>query len=149
MPKNDLEESFPKLATGGYRITSLETSVYTCAAWAARETHRWWDPSSGGGSYWPPGVPPTDSLAGLLAAFATLGYEPCGDSGQEPGVERLAIYADGHGSPTHVARQLQSGAWTSKLSTAEDIEHDTLEALEGPLYGKVVQHLRRLIGSGE
>jgi hypothetical protein len=35
--------------------------------------------------------------------------------------------------PTHAARQLPSGRWTSKLVLREDIEHD-LHALSGEAY---------------
>lgn len=143
MHRDEIERSFPGLATAGYRITSPANSDYNCAAWAAGETHRWWDSSSGGGYYWPPNEPLTHSVAGFIAAFATVGYEPCADACPETGIEKLALYADEHGSPTHLARQLPSGSWTSKLGAAEDLEHDTLQALEGALYGKVVQHLRR------
>lgn len=143
MPKDDIEQSFQRLAASGYRITSPADPIYNCAAWAAGETGRWWEPSTSGGYYWPPTVPPVHSLPSFVAAFAVLGYEPCPNAHPEPGIEKLALYADEHGLPTHVARQLPSGTWTSKLGTSEDLEHDTLEALEGVLYGRVVQHLRR------
>ena len=88
-------------------------------------------------------APLKHSIASLVSGFETLGYEPCADAHQKPGFEKLALYADEYGSPTHVARQLSYGNWTSKLGAFEDIEHKTLRALEGVLYGKVVQHLRR------
>ena len=78
-----------------------------------------------------------------MSMFATLGYMPCGNAELERGFDKLAIYADDLGSPTHVARQLSTGAWTSKLGVAEDVEHDTLARLEGILYGNVGQVLRR------
>ena len=61
----------------------------------------------------------------------------------DQGIEKLVLYADEHGEPIHVARQLPSGAWTSKLGASEDIEHRVLAALEGTLYGKVARLLRR------
>jgi hypothetical protein len=61
----------------------------------------------------------------------------------ELGFEKLAIFADENSEPTHVARQLPSGAWSSKLGAGEDIEHSSLTALEGSVYGRVVQFLRR------
>ena len=145
MPKDDIERTFPGLAAIGFRITSPASWVYNCAAWAAAETHRWWDPSSEGGYYWPPHTLAAQSLAALVAAFSTLGYEKCVDARHEPGATKLALYADANGLPTHVARQLPSGAWTSKLGASEDIEHSTLEGLEGALYGRVVQCLRRTL----
>jgi hypothetical protein len=143
MPGADLERSFPGLQGGGYRITSPATAVYNCAAWAAGETRRWWDPSSEDGYYWPTNAPAEQSVAAFVAAFGALGYEPCADASLEPGMEKLAVYAEAHGWPTHVARQLPTGDWTSKLGASEDIYHSTPQALEGVLYGKVVQYLCR------
>jgi hypothetical protein len=70
-----------------------------------------------------------------------LGFERCDDADWEPGVEKLAIFADASG-PTHVARQLPNGMWTSKMGKMEDIEH-TLEGLSGGKYGYVQVILRR------
>ena len=44
---------------------------------------------------------------------------------------------------THAARLKADGKWTSKLGTEEDIEHNTLESMEGDLYGLVIQILRK------
>lgn len=107
------------------------------------ENDRWWDPSLGCGNYWPEVVPRVLSCANLAAALATLGYAQCETADLEPDFEKLAVYADEYGVPTHVARQLPSGSWTSKLGTAEDIEHDRPASLEGTVYGLVVRYLRR------
>jgi hypothetical protein len=56
--------------------------------------------------------------------------------------ERVAVFVDGGGAPTHVARLLPSGRWSSKLGEWIDIEHD-LSALEGPAYGRVASVMRR------
>ena len=53
------------------------------------------------------------------------GYAPIGEDGPlQDGYEKIAIYAL-DGEPTHAARQLDTGRWTSKLGKHEDIEHDT------------------------
>ncbi len=65
--------------------------------------------------------------------------------------EKIAIYVDTDGVPTHAARQLPDGSWTSKLGDWEDIQHQTLEALETGNdkahqelgYGKVAKIMRR------
>jgi hypothetical protein len=44
---------------------------------------------------------------------------------------------------THAARQLPSGAWTSKLGDWEDIEHNALSGLESSFYGRVSIILKR------
>jgi hypothetical protein len=53
------------------------------------------------------------------------------------------IYADKDNCFTHVARQLYTGAWTSKIGEWEDIEHLTLEAVSGGLYGEPAIIMRK------
>lgn len=70
-------------------------------------------------------------------------YKVCDDGQPEPGVEKLAIYVDDNDVPQHVARQLPDGNWTSKLGKGEDIQHNSLDSLEGDLYGKVAIFMMR------
>jgi hypothetical protein len=93
--------------------------------------------------YWPPGAPFEETIDAFIEAFRTLGFLECPDGAYEIGVEKIALYATSAGTPTHMARQLVSGGWTSKLGSNVDIEHATLEQIEGPLYGKVVRFLKR------
>jgi hypothetical protein len=44
---------------------------------------------------------------------------------------------------THAARQLSDEKRTSKLGKAEDIEHDTPEAVASGIHGEVVEITRR------
>jgi hypothetical protein len=128
---------FPRLTPGNHRVTSSPTPDYNCIAWAAHDTARWWEP----GVFWP--VPAGGYGPDVLeAAFLALGSEPCPDGGAEAGWEKVALYAAGP-FYTHAARQLPSGAWTSKLGRLEDIEHDTAEAVAGGVYGDVYRFLRR------
>jgi hypothetical protein len=60
----------------------------------------------------------------------------------EPGSEKIAVFANAKGVPTHAARQLASGFWTSKLGVSEDIEH-RLRDLEGDIYGTVALIMKR------
>src|SRR6185503_17050654 len=96
------------------------------------------------GYFWPTNVPAELTLPNLTAVYKLSRYEACQTSDLEVGFEKIAIYADSDGSPTHAARQLPSGAWTSKLGELEDIEHATLSSLES-IYGKVKQVLKRPI----
>jgi len=75
--------------------------------------------------------------------FETLNYTPCENGSLEPGFEEVALYANEEGVPKHAARQLSTGEWASKCGRAEDIIHNDLKALEGSVYGMVVQFLRR------
>ena len=135
-----LEQHFPNLARTTYSVTSPLTPAYNCIAWAAGDSTRWWWPDDH--VYWPGGVPVEESLDSFVAAFETLEYEACPDGQLEPGFEKVAIYASADAVPTHAARQLPNGLWTSKLGKDVDIEHE-LEGLTSQKYGKAVRFLRR------
>lgn len=140
---NDLEAIFPQLVPQHYRITSPISKRYNCVAWAAGDEGKWWWPGDGSNeSYWPPSAPQEESLAAFVAAFASLDYKSCTDSSLESEFERIAIFVDENGVPTHVARQLDNGSWTSKIGELEDIEH-RLSDLEGSAYGTVAQIMKR------
>ena len=134
---------FPNLDVTGYRITSPASSHYNCIAWSAHDDTAWWWPDPFSLYYWPETVPRLETLAAFIAAYGTRGYEPCDNESLEAGFEKVAIYVDANGTPTHTARQLSSGRWTSKLGRQEDIEHHTLAGLTGTTYGHVAQFLRR------
>ncbi len=129
---------FPHLAGDDFEKTS-DDDFYNCIAWAAEDTTNWWWPSN----YWPAGVAQVETLGAFVAAYATIGYQPCDDGDFEFAWERVVIYCDPAGTPTHAARQLDDGAWTSKLGSLWDIKHATPRGVEGPLYGAAVQFLRR------
>jgi hypothetical protein len=131
-----LEDLFPGLHASGYAVTSPEDVRYNCVAWVVGDVDQWWWPAED--SYWPDEVAREETIA----AFAGIGFAPCDDSRLEPGYEKIAIYAAPDGTPTHVARQLNSGRWSSKLGQLQDIQH-RLEDLAGPLYGRVAQLLKR------
>ena len=143
------EAYFSRMNGGNYEVTSEETAVYNCIAYAAHADDAWWWPAEGiPGVHWPEDVPCEETVEAFLAAYATLGFAPCADAGHEHGVEKIALYCDGSGTPTHAARQLASGRWTSKLGEWEDIEHHTPDVLESRSpdelgYGSVTIYLSR------
>ena len=134
---------FPRLRRGNYRVTSCRTRRYNCIAWAAGREDRWWWPGSARSSYWPPGVPRECSLGAFALAFGGLGYEECRDGSLEVGFQKIALFAKLDNQPTHAARQLANGKWTSKLGPLEDIMHDSVEDVSGPEYGDPVMFMRR------
>ena len=138
-----LEREFIKLRDEHYLVTSDSTDEYNCIAWAANDTERWWWPHPD--SYWPTGLPHVETLANFIRAFQTLGYEPCEDGALEIGYTKVVIYINAQGIPTHMARQLPFGGWTSKLGEAWDIEHQTVQGVEGNAYGLVGQYLKRAL----
>jgi hypothetical protein len=125
--------SFPGLAAQGYRVTSSQSWRYNCIAWAASRDDRWWWPSPDG--FWPENTVRAATLEAFEAAFNTLGFQTCVSADFEPGVEKIAVFVDAQGRPTHAARQLENGRWTSKLGSNVDIEHSTPDALNGRSYG--------------
>ncbi len=142
-----LEEAFPNLREEEYRPTSPISKLYNCIAWAAGRVDRWWEPVPFTNYYWPPTAPLIKNLESYTKAFQSLGYEQCDDASLELGFEKVAIYCKGKrgDEPEHMARQLPSGWWTSKLGRDVDIEHQTLEGVEGNVYGHVEQVLKRPI----
>lgn len=141
-----IEAQVPRLVDAEYRITSPRDSRYNCFAWAAKDNARFWSPTMlGSGVYWPPGIPALPSMAGVIDAYVRTGYEVCDSSTLEPEFEKIVIFADTSGDPRHAARQLPSGAWTSKLGEHVDIEHKDVDAVGGILYGEPAVYMRRRV----
>lgn len=136
---------FPRLTRRNHRITSSCDPDYNCIAWAANCNADWWWPRTGPSarSYWPPGARHEVSLRAFVQAFQLLGYVKCVDGSLEPGYQKVAIFI-ANNKPTHAARQLPSGKWTSKLGRLEDIEHTSVEDVNGPLYGVPAQFMKKL-----
>lgn len=139
---NLLEEFFPKLSSGNYRVTSPPDNRYNCIALAAGDTSQWWWPLSDARYYWPPTISREATIDAFVSVFRSFGYELCDGAEVKGGYEYVALFADAANVPTHAARQLPGGKWTSKLGEAEHIEHE-LRDLEGDAYGTVVAVLRR------
>lgn len=136
---------FPYLQEADREITSPASQEYNCIAWAAGDTENWWWPDDMGTGYWPSSAPRVETRLAFVLAYGTLGYVPCEDGSVEAGFEKIVLYEDDKGIPTHAARQLPDGRWASKLGPFEDIEHRNVECLRGPVYGNVAQYLKRPI----
>jgi len=129
--------------------TSPATPTYNCIAWSAKNTHRWFWP--GPDSYWPDNIPREETLQAFIMLYESMGYEICDNDSQEDGYEKVAIFVDQFNKPTHAARQVRDGRWSSKLGQSIDIEHDlqdvtpfTLSYSRGRTnYGRVAQILKR------
>jgi hypothetical protein len=138
-----LRRHCPRLRRTLYRVTSSPADEYNCFAWAAGEIHRRWDPTRRRTerNYWPVDSRST-ALEDAVAAFEAVGFRRVDDSQPTAGHQTIMLYvSDGH--ITHAARLLENGCWTSKLGTDIDIEHDTLDALAGGLYGEPAVMLDR------
>ena len=148
MARRALTFNLPGLDGTTFAVTSPRTPRYNCIAWALGESHRSWDPSEDSGDYWPENLPADTRIDTFESLFATHGFVRCADGRQEQNVEKIALFADEDGF-THVARQLATGLWTSKLGACEDIEHEltALTAKRSPSrqwdYGRIVGFMMR------
>jgi hypothetical protein len=138
-----LPEDFPRLTESNHNITSDASPEYNCFSWAADATTQRWEPDQMDIYYWPPGVPREMNMEAFIQAYSTLGYNPCDTTKAEDGFEKILLYADDDGTPTHAAKQLPNGHWTSKIGDYEDIEHETPACVEGPVYGVSAICLKR------
>ena len=139
---SEIERLFPRLQSSEYRVTSPEDAGYNCIAWAAEDNGRRWWPGGASGEYWPDGAPCSETLSAFVRAFETLGYVSCLGHDMEAGFQKIAIFVDATDEPTHAARQLPDGRWTSKLGRLEDVEHHLREPRR--LLCQVLHHLHQL-----
>jgi hypothetical protein len=142
MQSDAIEKAFPDLVTSGYKISSPRDYRYNCIAWAAKSGTKWWWPDPQNIGFWPAGVPREVSLESFMSAFESLGFSVCDNQDFEDGFEKIAIFTDSQDIPTHAARQLPSGKWTSELGRLEDIEHELI-GVGGAAYGKISVVLRK------
>ena len=102
----------------------------------------------GGMFYWPPDVNEADLVEAWTKICTKVGYERTDSREHEPGFEKIAIYVDPEEMlPNHVARS-DGHVWKSKLGKGQDIDHLSLEVLEGnekDEYGRVQRILKRPI----
>ena len=119
-----IEKLFPALAEAGYSKSSEQNPCYNCFAFAVHDTGQYWQKLSVNGYYWP--LERDDRLEDWVRASGLNNFEPTDNWDLEDGFEKVCIYVNAAGSPEHVARQLESGKWTSKIGKLEDIEHETL-----------------------
>ena len=143
-----LDFDFPLLRKEGYEVTSPAERDYNCIAWAFGDKSRWWWPDKYLQYYWPPNVKRDETLESFIEAFENMGFEICEKAEREEGFEKISIYTKHDHNPTHAARQLENGKWTSKLGQSEDIEHN-FDSITGPFYGSVAVIMKRPIQKNE
>lgn len=144
-----MENIFENLRPDNYEGKSNPDFDYNCIAWAIGRMDKPWWPSKTGGYHWPKTLPRdelgSETLKNFIRAFKREGFKVCGGKtySLEKGFEKVVIFVKGQQNPTHAARQLSSGMWTSKIGDEEDIEHVSPSVLEGSIYGKVAIVMKR------
>ena len=129
-----LRPNFPYITESNSSPTSPETVEYNCIAWAYGRNDVWCEPDASGQYFWPISCREY-SIAAFEELFSSIGYSRCVNALKEDGFLKIVLYVDKAGRPTHAAKQLPTGKWTSKLGPNVDIEHDSPEVLNGPAYG--------------
>jgi hypothetical protein len=151
MTEDEIVALIPALR-GAVEIKSPADENYNCIAWSLNDLHQWWWPTPTGtgrwpGKYWPTGILNEETLAAFIALYERLGFKKCSSGDFEEGYDKIAIYTDHLGTPTHAARWWQEDlGWSSKLGEENDILHHSLESLEGTAYGHVSQIMKRKRG---
>ncbi|CAN5501166.1 hypothetical protein BH10BAC5_BH10BAC5_26990 [soil metagenome] len=138
----EIEFSLKGIKRENYIITSPKAN-YNCIAYAASNDSKWWWPIN---SYWPKGIKREETLDSFTECYGTLGYEVCDNGLIEEGFEKIAIYCNNYGLPTHASKQKFNSKfqWESKLGSIHDIEH-SVNAFEGTVYGNISVFMKRKI----
>lgn len=156
----EFKEDFPDIDISNHKKTSEYDPSYNCIAYAADDDKHWWWPlrkiyhgkekewvdqhrELGKIVYWPEVTEEDVTLESFIEAFGTRGYTTCADGNLEQDFEKIVIYLNEKKEPTHAAKQLEDGKWSSKIGENEDICHTTPDVLNGELYGKPFQYMKR------
>jgi len=135
-----LEREHPRLVGSGYELTSPENGLYNCIAWAANDNRKFWWPDPMFRRHWPIARRSVTRTC-FIEAFEFIGFAVCEGDVVESEFIKVALY-ELNGTPTHMARQLPNGKWTSKCGPLEDITH-TLRDLETGIYGQVALFMKK------
>lgn len=133
---------FPNSKFEPFIVTSPITTHYNCIAWAFEDNTKWYWPDSANYYFWPDEISREEKVQNFIELFKLIGYQVCTNGTLEQGYLKIAIYADSAGKPTHAARQLSNGYWTSKLGQYFDVTH-TIFAMQNGSYGNVAVYMRR------
>jgi hypothetical protein len=137
MTDDEIATYWPNLSKNHFEITSLKTNTYNCLAWALGDDSMWMDMYVFQIKY-DLNAEDLDHSSEGYAIFLEkyYGFEKSDNGELEERMDKIALFEDNNRDWTHACRQLSDGKWASKMGRWEDIEHVTLEVLEGKFYGK-------------
>jgi hypothetical protein len=139
---------YPDLEQPCFHITSEASGAYNCIGWVLDSTDAYIWPTGGltdAGVEWPDGVPREVTIPAFVALFVGAGFEQCLDDIHEDGYIKIVLYAINHQEPTHAAREIPGGKWTSKFGDRVDARHDSVDDLNSRVYGRAVAYFRRAV----
>ncbi|MFM7150244.1 MAG: hypothetical protein ACKO23_10420 [Gemmataceae bacterium] len=123
--------SFPRLGEN-FEVLAPADTGYNCIAWTLGVTDRWLWPAQPGQSI---------TFDDFDRFYAKFGYKRTKemDFSLEEGHDKIVLYGKVNDTnflvPTHAARQMADGSWTSKLGKLPRIRHLHPEDLDGDSYG--------------
>lgn len=133
---NHLLDGLPNLTN--YKIIGEPTFDYNCAAHALGDHSRFWWPGVKH-MYWPSGAGTSrNSVKSFDQLFDQVGGKATQRHEVEKGFVKVALFVEGL-NPTHLALQTPDGKWSSKCGANVLIVHDSLEELEGGIYGDLAK----------
>ena len=133
---------FPESKNDPFLKTSPQSRSYNCIAWAYGDNTRWYWPDPYNIYYWHPELPREENLDNFISLFKIKGYELCNSGTFEKGYIKIAIFCDKNNEPTHAAKQLENGYWSSKLGENIDVQH-TIKSIENGIYGNVKVFMKK------
>jgi hypothetical protein len=140
-----LARDFPNTLLEPVVITSPQTWDYNCIAWAFGDNTKWYWPTDHPSFFWPPNIRRQLDIQSFIELYQLVGYQICNNSNVEIGFEKIAVFAFPNGEPTHAAKQLLNGNWTSKMGSWHDVEHTLNSLSNSPGYGNPVVFMSRPI----
>ena len=133
--------AFPNSQAEPFEITSRETGDYNCIGWAVGDSTKFYWPGPSEFFFWPNEIPRNESLETFQLFFNSLVTKSVPTASWKRAFKK-SRFLKKNGLPTHAARQLADGFWTSKLDVLEDVKH-SLGAISGGFYGEIALFLRK------
>lgn len=126
-----------------FYLTSPNTYVYNCIAFAMGLEDRWVDSADLPWHWWPPfPIAKGETNECLIHAFEYFGFEKCDmDDNIDEGFDKVVLYGD-NGKWQHAAKVVENGIYHSKFGEAFDGLHSGGDVLEQQ-YGRPFLVMRR------
>lgn len=142
--KEMVVDHFPNMDINNVAIDDEDTPEYNCIGYAIGDTNKPWWPRGGEGGfyYWPETEKDAEkySVSTFDHLLMTTGHGSITDSEKpEEGYVKLALFTEGD-KPTHLARQLADGEWSSKVGAGPLIRHGfDIHEMDNGVYGNVAK----------
>lgn len=134
---------FPHSKANPFLITSEKSLRYNCIAYVYGDYSRpYWPDPNPLKFFWPPHLPRIKHLSSFIDLYSSIGYQVCPNGDLELPIEKIAIFGNSVNDPTHAAKQLTTGAWSSKLGGNHDVSH-SIQNISGGIYGHVLTYMCR------